>query len=239
MPIVGMRNCFGDARGEFARHRFEHHGESACRLDGARIALDVPRRVRRFALHVKSAHRVDRLRRQPDVAHHRNFGFHQPVNQFEAPLAALDFHGFRAALFHEAHRVAHRILDRHVEAAVGHVGDEQRVARAAANRAHVMQHFVERDRQRAVVAEHGHADRIAHENDVHAGFIEQARGRIVVCREAGDLVFDSGEPPDGTVLRERMSGTETLPLPACGSILMLPPGAAPKPRDAARQTQQS
>ena len=67
----------GDARGHFARHRFEHHGKCAGRFHRARVALHLPRGFRRFPLHVESAERIERLRRQPDMAHHRNFRFHQ------------------------------------------------------------------------------------------------------------------------------------------------------------------
>ena len=92
-----------------------------------------------LALHVKSAERVDRLRRQTHVAHHRNFGFDQTRDQFDAALAAFHFHGFGAAFFHQAHGVANGFVERNMKAAVGHVGDEQRAARAAANCARVMQ----------------------------------------------------------------------------------------------------
>ena len=58
MPMVGMCKFLRDARGEFARHGFEHDGKSARRFDGARVALDLARSVGRLALHVKSAEGV-------------------------------------------------------------------------------------------------------------------------------------------------------------------------------------
>jgi len=75
-----------------------------------------------------------------------------------------------------------------VIAAVGHVRDEEGAARSTAHGAGVMEHFVDGDGQGIFVAEHDHAERIADEDDVHAGFVNQARGRIVVSREAGDFL---------------------------------------------------
>ena len=125
---------------------------------------------------------------------------------------------------------------RDVETAVRHIGDEQRALRAATNRARVVQHFFQRDRQSAVVAEHDHAERIADEQNVHAGFIEQARGGIVVGREAGDFFIGFKWPARECDLRERMSGTVIFPLPARGATLILASGAAPGNRDAAHHT---
>ena len=184
MPIVGMRSsrviCAASSRG----------------MDSSTIenapAASTARASRRscsaassgFALHAESAERVHRLRRQADMAHHRNFGFHQPRDAIHAPLAAFDFHGFGAGFFHEAQALRTASASSIVIAAVGHVRDQQRSPHAAAHGARVVQHFVHGDGQRVFVAEHDHAQRIADEHDVHAGFIEQARRRIVVCRES-------------------------------------------------------
>src|SRR5207244_7786485 len=50
----------------------------------------------------------------------------------------------------------------------------------------VVQHLVNRDRERVLVAEHGLGERIANKNDVDYSFIHQARARVVVCGQAGD-----------------------------------------------------
>src|ERR1051325_3343919 len=51
-----------------------------------------------------------------------------------------------------------------------------------------MQHFVQRYIRRIVVTEDHHAYRVAHENDVDATLIEQARSRIIVRRQRRDLL---------------------------------------------------
>ena len=87
----------------------------------------------RLALHMETAESIDGLRRQADVAHHRNFGFDEARNQFEAALAAFHFHGFRAAFFDEADGVVEGFGNRNVEAAERHVRDEQGAFGSAAN----------------------------------------------------------------------------------------------------------
>ena len=51
---------------------------------------------------------------------------------------------------------------------------------------HVVQHVVERDVGGVRKPEHHHAERIADQQDVHATFVEQARGRVIVGGERGD-----------------------------------------------------
>jgi len=69
---------------------------------------------------------------------------------------------------------------------VGHVGDQQRVFYSTPDSADVMEHFVDRDRKRVLVAEHGHGQGIADEGDIDSGFIDQARGGVVVSGQASD-----------------------------------------------------
>ncbi len=58
-----------------------------------------------------------------------------------------------------------------------HIGDDQRVVRAACDRADPGGHLIERDRERVVVAERGVPHAVADEDDVDAGVVDDARGR--------------------------------------------------------------
>ncbi len=109
-------------------------------------------------------------------------------DEFEAALAAFDFHGFHPCFLDEPNRVAQRFGGVGMVAAEGHVRDEQRVLGTAPHRPRVVNHLLERNRQRAVVTQRDHSHRIADEDDVHAGFVNQTRGRIVVRRQANDFV---------------------------------------------------
>src|SRR5262249_7339922 len=64
----------------------------------------------------------------------------------------------------------------------------QSAARTAANGARVMQHFVKCDRQRAVVAQHDHAKGVADQDDVDSGFVSESRSRVIVSRQANNLL---------------------------------------------------
>ena len=183
----GNAQLAGDPRGELSRNRFEHDRKCARRFHGPRVPQKLFRRFHGFALNAKAAKGVHGLRSQPDMAHHRNFRFHQLRDQFHAPLAAFDLHRLGARFLHEPHRVAHRLAFVAVKAAVGHVRHQQRPAHSAPHRARVVQHLLHRERQRIFVAEHDHAQRIAHQHHVHARFVDEARRRIVVGRQANDL----------------------------------------------------
>src|SRR5882762_8221708 len=186
-PDGGDAQLAGDLRGEFAGHGFENDGEGACGFHGAGVAQQLLGAIGGLALHAVAAQRVDGLRREADVAHHGNFGFGEARDQFQTALAAFDFYGFDAGFFHEAYGVAQRFRSIRVIAAKGHVRDQERALRAAADGAGVMDHFVEGYRQRAVVTEGDHGERITDEDDVDACLVEQARGRIVVRRQADDF----------------------------------------------------
>ena len=181
-----------DARSEFARHGFEDDGKSSGGFDGARVTHQTFGGFDRFSLNAKAAEFKNGLRREADVRHHGDFRFDEARNRFHALFATLEFHRF-GAVFHKAQRVANSFLGRNVKCAEGHVRDEEGATGSAADGANVMQHFVERDGKRVVIAEDDHAERVADEKNVYAGFVEKTRGGIVVRSEAGDsmrLIFE-------------------------------------------------
>ena len=67
-----------------------------------------------------------------------------------------------------------------MKAAVGHVGNQESALRSAANSADMVQHFIQRDGQSAVVTKHNHAERVADEEYFHTGFVKQTRSGVVV-----------------------------------------------------------
>ena len=72
MPIVGMDELAGHLRREVARDPLEHERERARVLQRVSVG-DEPLAVRRAPrLHLHAAEGVDRLGRQPEVAHHRD-----------------------------------------------------------------------------------------------------------------------------------------------------------------------
>ena len=72
MPIVGIRSRSVIACGELPGHELEHDRERAGLLDRERVGEQRPRLLAVLALDADLAQRVDRLGREPDVAHDRD-----------------------------------------------------------------------------------------------------------------------------------------------------------------------
>jgi len=49
-----------------------------------------------------------------------------------------------------------------------------------------MQHLLHSDGERVFVAEHGHGQRVANQDHVYTGFVQEARGGVVVGSQAGN-----------------------------------------------------
>ena len=70
MPMVGILTAAVTSRRQLGRHALDHHGERPGLLD----RLGVGEQLVRVALHLEAAELAHRLRRQADVAHHRDVG---------------------------------------------------------------------------------------------------------------------------------------------------------------------
>ena len=95
----------------------------------------------------------------------------------------------RSAFLNQPSRVPDRVLDDpiwNVRNGMSAMTSARRAPRD--NGARVMHHLVERHRNRALVPEHHHAERIADEQRIDAGSIEQTRHRGVIRGEHGDLL---------------------------------------------------
>ena len=93
---------------------------------------------------------------------HRNFSITDPSNQICPLLTALDFHNLCPAFLHKACSVANGIFRVNLVRPIRHVHHQQRVLHASTHGLNVMEHFIHRDRQRVLVAQHGLCQRITH-----------------------------------------------------------------------------
>ncbi len=143
-------------------------------------------RAQRLALHLVATHGVHRLRRKTNVSHDLDFGIDQALNQVSTLLAAFDFYRLGSTIFHEADRVTQAVAHAHVVRRIGHVGDQESVLHSAAYRAHVVKHLLHGDRQGVLVAQHDHAQRVAHQDDVDAGFVDQPCAGVVIRCQTGN-----------------------------------------------------
>ena len=90
--MVGIGNGVGDEAGDRVRHALEHDGETAGVDERHRVVDDRARRFKVLALHPEPAQRVERLRGEPEVAHHRDLGVEDRLHGVEALAAAFELH---------------------------------------------------------------------------------------------------------------------------------------------------
>ena len=133
MPIVGTETARSPVvRPRRARPRARSRSSRRPRAPWRRPrALERPRPS--CALHLEATHHVHRLRREADVAHHRDLGVDDRLDHRHPLAAAFELHGLRAGS-DERRRVAHRVVDRHVVAHPRQVTDDERVRLASARR---------------------------------------------------------------------------------------------------------
>ena len=147
-----------------------------------RVVDDRLRGVELLALHLEAAERVDRLRRQPDVAHDGDLGVEDGRDRVEPLAPAFELHRAGAGA-DERGGVVHGLVAAHVVAEPRQIADDQRARLRAGDRADVVHHVVDRHLQRVVVAEHDHGDGVADEDHVDPGGVDHAGRRRVVRRD--------------------------------------------------------
>src|SRR5262249_27546086 len=139
---------------------------------------------------------IDRLRREANVAHHRDARLGQRAYARRHAHPALQLDRLWAGLLHEADRLAHRLLWADLEGAEGHIRDDQRSFGAAHHRAGRVDDIVHCDRQCGVIPQHYHAQGVANEEQGDARFIEDMGHRIVIGGEHGNALAASLHLPD-------------------------------------------
>jgi hypothetical protein len=139
-----------------------------------------------MALHLVSAHGVQRLRRQPDVPDHRDFRLNHSFDQARSLFAAFNLYRFGASVLYEARGIAQRFALANVIRGERHVRDQECVLHPAAHGAGVVQHLLHGDGQCILVTQYDHAKRIADQDHVDASFVHQARAGVIVGGQAGD-----------------------------------------------------
>ena len=153
----------GDRRGELLGHELEDDREGAGLLDGSASARSARAWSRRLALDPDLADRVDRLRRQADVAHDRDAGPDERLDRsgrVRTPPSTLT--AWAPASRRKRAGVLERLLGRRV-GQERHVADDQRALRAADDGLGVVEHLGHRDAHGRLVAEHDLAERVADE----------------------------------------------------------------------------
>jgi hypothetical protein len=184
----GDRHGLRDPRGDRRRHGFEHEREASRGFEGARVGEQPPCGFRRPALRLEAAERRLRLRRQPDVPHHRDPGRDDRLHARERRPGALELDDVRAALLDEADSGFDRLLVGDVVAPEGEVADNERPLRRTRDGACQEQHLVHGRGDGAVVTEHDHRGGVADEDEIDARVLGEPRPRRVVRGDHDDLL---------------------------------------------------
>ena len=149
------------------------HSSTMANAPAFSAALASAMQLRLVALHVVAAERVDALRPQAAVGHHGDAGRDERGDRVGLLDAAFELHGLAARFLQDAAGVFDRLVRAQVEARERHVDDHQRVLDRAADHFGVVDHFVERHGQRAVVPLDDHRHAVADENAFDAGRIDE------------------------------------------------------------------
>ena len=180
-----------EAAREFGRDHLQHQhrGTGLLQLEGLSAQGGGGHVV--AALHAVAAEGVYGLRCESQMRAHRNAAFHQELHRRRGPAAALEFDHVCARL-HEAAGAAQGLLLALGVAAVGQIAHQPGRALCAVQTAghafRVIGHGVEADAHRAVQTLADHAERVAHQNALHARRIGHRRVGRVVGGEHGDLL---------------------------------------------------
>ena len=190
--------------GDVGGDRLEDDREAARLLERERLVEHGLRALGRAALGAVAAERRGGLRREPDVAHHRDAGAHDRAG---ALRRALELDRVAARLLDEAVRGLDRLLVGRLVGAEGQVADQQRRAQAAADRGGEHQQLVDGHRHGVRVAEHVVGGAVADQDDVDAGGLDGLGARVVVGGDHDDRLAqrahlgELGERDRGAVRR--------------------------------------
>ena len=183
-----------DHRRDRLGHALEHDREASGRLERERVVVEALGVMPLAPLGLVAAEHRRGLGRQPEVAHHRDPRAHDRRGARDRRPRALELHHIRSGVLHEPAGVPDGILVGHLVRHEGEVADHHRVLAAAAHGAGQDDELVHRraDGRHGVVAEDGVGGRVADEDEVDSGGVDDARGRQVVGghhhdRRAGDL----------------------------------------------------
>ena len=147
------------------------------------------------------------------MRHDRDAVRGESANGLDHLGAAFDLDRVHARLFQKTRRIAEGVGRAGLVGAERHVADEERPRRAARDRRGVPNHVVHRHRHGRGITEHHHAERVADQDHVYAGLLDETRERGVVCRHHRDalaVALHRDEVGDGDFLRGRRGSAAVL-----------------------------
>lgn len=114
------------------------------------------------------------------MAQHRHPGLHDRLDGQGDFRPSFHLDRVRMPFLHQAADVLQRLFNAAVIRHKRHIRHDKRMLRPPSHRAAVMDHIVQRHRNRRIVTQHHIAERIADEQHIRAGLFRQLRRRIIV-----------------------------------------------------------
>ena len=177
-----------DAFGKFCRYFFEYEGETSYFLEQMCVGEQFFGFAFFFRTNGVCAEFIDGLRREAQMTHHGNAGAEYSLYGFADFGAALHLYGFCMALLHYAYGGGKGFFRIALIGAERHVAYNEGAFSAFDHAFGVIYHLVEGDRESGDVAGHDVRGRVAYQNHVHSGFVDEFCHRVVVGREHGDFL---------------------------------------------------
>jgi hypothetical protein len=181
----GHRHRLGDRPGDLGGDGLEHDGEAAGVGQRSGVVDERLGGIELLSLHPVAPERVHRLGGEPEVAHDGDLGVEQRLDHREPATASLQLHRLGAHPY-EGGGVGHRVGRAQVVGEPGKVGHDERAGAGPCHRGDVVRHLGDRHGEGVVVAEDDHGHRVADEDHVDAGLVEDPGAREVVGRHHHD-----------------------------------------------------
>ena len=140
------------------------------------------------ALDPVAAEGVLALRGEADVRHDRDAGLDHGADGVGVEFSAFDLDGVGQALLQEPHAGGDRLLGGDLVAAERQVRDHQGPPRGAGDGPAQRQELVHRHGEAGLVAEDVVGGRIAHQEHLDAGLVEDLGGVLVIGGEHGEVL---------------------------------------------------
>ena len=166
----GDRHLGRDLGRQLARNAFEHDGERAGLGDRQGVVHDLVGR----ALNFVGAQPADGLGAKADVAHHGNIGVGQGLDGGRHLAAPFELDGLAVRLLENSSGRLERLPRRDLIAEKRQVGDDERSPGRPGHHFGVVDDLVDRDAQGRFPTLNHRAQRVADQDAIDAGGIEQA-----------------------------------------------------------------
>ena len=192
---AGYQGRFGHGLGHDGGDALDDHGEHAGLLQSLGILDQLAGRLGSAALHLEAAEGGSGLGSHADVAHDVDAGVDHAADGGSHVDAALQLDAVAQGLLGEAVGGLDGLLGAHVVGAEGHVADDEGVGSALDHGLDVVDHVVHGHGDGGVIAQHDHAQGVAHQDHVDTGTLLILGRQVIITGQVDDLFTGGNHLP--------------------------------------------